>query len=85
MSIEHAHLFRAISNRAFHYFLQDLDTLRSKVNRLDMELSRVFVARMDRRKLVDTLTANDFGTDAYISYKAQCLEWDRCQDFCNGK
>ena len=85
MARKYAHLYRKICDRAFHLYLRDVDSLRSLYGRLEIDVSRMLIARMKRDKLVDAICAQEFGVDEYIEYKAQCLEWDRCRDFVEGK
>lgn len=82
---EHAAKFGEMARRAFQFHTMDLDTLRNKYSRAQIDLSRVFIARMKRKPLVNAMLAAEFGGEAVMDYISQCKEWDECKNFVEGK
>lgn len=73
---EYAHLFREISNRAFILHEKDLDTLKNRFGRIEVDISRIVVSKMKRKQLVNAILAYEFGSEAVMDYISQCNEWD---------
>ncbi len=84
MSFKHEAKFNEMTERAFHWHMQDIDTLKSKVQRLNHELPRTFVWKMKRKDLVNALLADRFGNDAVMDYISQIKQWKDDEAFVNG-
>lgn len=82
---EFAHLFGKMSQRAFQLHLKDMDTLRNKYGRAEIDISRMFINRMKRKELINALLAVEFGAEAVMDYISQCKEWDAMKDFAEGR
>jgi len=82
---EYAHLFREISDRAFQYHMKDMDTLRSRYSRAQVDISKMFISRMKRPQLINAILAVEFSAEAVMDYISQCKEWDECKAFVEGK
>ena len=80
----HKALYGKISGRALYFHLLELDTLKSRFNRAKVDVSKMTIARMKRKQLVDALLVSEFGADAIIDYTAQCMEWDKMKKFVEG-
>ena len=85
MDRQFAHLYPKISNSAFRMYNQDLDTLRNKYSRAQIDLPRAFIYKMKRAPLINALLAVEYGGDPVIEYISQCNEWDDCKKFVEGK
>lgn len=73
---EHAEKFNQISSRAFDLHLKDLDTLKNRFARVEIDVSRLVLAKMKRSQLIHAILANEFGAEAVMDYISQCREWD---------
>lgn len=66
--------FNRMTEDAFHWHLQDIDTLRSKVMRLERDLPRNYVMNgMSRIDLVNALLSGKYGNDNTMAY----IQWSR--------
>lgn len=79
-----AHLFRQISERAFHLHRKDLDSLRNMFMHKRVDVSRIAIARMKRPQLVNAIVAAEFGAEALMDYISQCSEWDETEKLLLG-
>lgn len=80
----HTKLFNKIGDIAFSLFNQDIDILRSKYGRVEIDIPVSFIKTIKRKQLVNALLAVQFGEDPVIAYVAQCMEWDECKAFVEG-
>lgn len=79
---EYAHLYGDISARAFQLYLKDLDTLRSKYRRCEIDVPYTMIARLPRDKVVNAILAMEFGIEALIEYISESKARDRDKEFC---
>ena len=82
---EHAHLFSQMSNRAFDLYLTDMDTLRNKYGRVQIDIPKTLIGRMKRPQLVNALLADEFSAEAVMDYISQCKEWDEMKSFVENR
>lgn len=75
-SDQYGHLFGKISDRLFQLHLKDMDTLRNKYQRLNIDISRMAVMKMKQNQVVNGIVADEFGTEAVQAYFTQCRQWD---------
>ena len=81
-NFEYSHLYGDISDRAFQLFMKDLDTLRSKYRRCELDIPTTMIARLPRDKVVNALLAVEFGVEALIEYISECKARNRDKEFC---
>lgn len=68
-------MFEEISKTAFKLSITDLDTLRSRVRLLPIDLTEGVLQRMKRKELVDTLLRQQFGDQDVNQYEHYCQSW----------
>lgn len=73
---QYGHLYSKISDRLFQLGLKDMDTLRNKYQRLNIDISRIAVMKMKRHQVINGIAADDFGSEAIQAYFVQCRQWD---------
>ena len=76
MNNKYGELYSEMSNRAFHLYKQDLDSLKNLYGRSVIDLPRSFINKMKRAVLIEALLSVEYGTDATVEYLTQCKEWD---------
>lgn len=82
---EFASLFGAMSNRAFSLHLKDMDTLRNRFSRAQIDTPVMAIVRMKRRQLIHAILAEEFGGEAVMDYISQRNEWDEMKNFVEGR